>query len=210
MNNKLVSLLSLLCGLLVLVIAGEWWYAQHNRAELLSGTSSSMGTVDSEEMPSVDLAGQPEASYVDLVDRPLFIKGRRPVAELPKQQGQANAVAVKFDWLLVGVYTSEKKLQALLVRDTKKVPKDNYRKLPVGSILDGWTLSKIDKDQVVFSQDGSEKILQLRKPKAKQEANKTNNPNNPEQQQPEPEEINQEVPSPEFEPEPTEEPIENE
>jgi len=97
-----------------------------------------------------------------------------------------------------------------LVRDARKIPKDNYRKLPEGSVLDGWTLSKIGKDQVVFTQDGGgEKVLQLRKPKAKQEPNKANNPNNPEQQ-PVSEDVNQEAPPPEFEPEPTEEPIENE
>jgi len=88
MNNKLISVLSAICAALVLVIAGEWWYAQHNRTQLLVRGQRQHGTVDTEEMPSVDLTGQPEESYADLVDRPLFIKGRRPVAETPTNKAR--------------------------------------------------------------------------------------------------------------------------
>jgi len=207
MNNKLISALTVVGSLLMLIIISEWWYAQHARTQLLSGVDDTQVKVALDEMPSVDLTEQPEESYVDLVARPLFIKGRKPVEEVAQKQNQINAVAVKFDWLLIGVYTSEKKWQALLVRETKKIPKDNYRKITEGSDLDGWKLTQIDKDKVVLTQDGNEKILPLRKPKLKQLPN-TAAPGQP----PLTEGAVPEEPTPELEPElePTEEPINDE
>lgn len=209
MNNKLISALTAVGGLLILIIIGEWWYAQHTRTQLLSGVDGEQIKAALDEMPSVNLTGQAEESYVDLVARPLFIKGRKPVEEVAQKQNQINAVAVKFDWLLIGVYTGENKLQALLVRETKKIPKDNYRKITEGSDLDGWKLTKIDKDKVVFTQDGNEKILPLRKPKLKQLPNNAAAPGQPPLTEGTEGAVPEPTPElePESEPEPTEEPI---
>ncbi|MDD5274562.1 MAG: hypothetical protein PHR16_00575 [Methylovulum sp.] len=213
MNNKLISVLAGVAAVLVLIVIGEWWYAQQVKASLLNAVVTPQKHTVEDAMPSIDLTGQREEDYVDLVDRPLFIKGRKPVDEPDPKQTQASAVAVKFDWALNGVYTTKKGLSALFSRATMKVPKDNFRKLSEGGDLDGWKLTEIHYDHVVLTQDSTEKELLLRKPKLKQlPTTKANNAPQPPgqgkdipQPQPEPE---PEV-EPEAEPEPTDESIEN-
>jgi hypothetical protein len=170
MNTKLITLLAAICGVLMLVILAEWGYAQYSRQQLLSEDLGKQANAALDEMPTANLTEQPEDSYQDLVTRPLFITGRRPVKETLSGVNLANAVAVKFDWVLIGVYTSDQQLHALLVRTAlmPNVPsKQNYRRLLVGADLDGWKLTEIGTDKVIFNQEGMEKILPLRKAKPK-------------------------------------------
>lgn len=208
MNSKLVSVLTGVCAVLILIILGEWWYAQQARTQLLTAKVAASTQASDDEMPDIDLTSQTEESYTDLVERPLFIKGRRPVAETDSKETQVNAVAGKFDWVLNGVYTTKKGLSALFSRATVKVPKDNYRKIPEGGDLDGWKLTEIHNDRVTLTQDSGQKELLLRKPKLKQLPDKKNNvppPPVPAEGGGVPEQ--EVVPEPEFES--TEESIEN-
>lgn len=209
MNSKLVSALSGVCVALILVIIGEWWYAEHTRTQLLTAVTAASKQAADDEMPDIDLSGQTEESYADLVARPLFIKGRKPVDEPDPKQTQVNTIAVKFDWVLNGVYTTKKGLSALFSRATQKVPKDNYRKLLEGGDLDGWKLTEIHQDHVVLSQDSSQKELLLRKPKLKQLPEKKPNVPPPPAEDTQGEEVEEPVPEPEPEFESPEETIEN-
>lgn len=110
---------------------------------------------------------QPEGSYVDLVARPLFIKGRRAVEEPTPEAEQAVAKLENFDWQLTGVYASNKKVSALFSRSKSKLSKDNNRKMTVGDDLDGWKVTEINKDKVTLTQGSNTKELLLRKPKLK-------------------------------------------
>ena len=171
MNNKLVSVLAGICLALILIIIGEWLYAINSQKQLLNSASSlETKKYQLDEMPVIELTGKSEESYADLVTRPLFIKGRKPVDEPTPEEKKnaAAAVAVKFDWVLNGVYTKRKTLSALFSRATSKVPKDNFRKKIVGEDLDGWKLTEIYKDKVILKQGSEEKELLLRKPKLKE------------------------------------------
>lgn len=167
MNSKLISVLATACGLLILIIIGEWVYALQAQKQLLLSTPSTKTQVSHDEMPVIELTQRSEESYTDLVARPLFIKGRKPVDEPNVKENEAVAVTVKFDWLLNGVYSSRKSLKAFFSRATAKVPKDNYRKLTIGEYLDGWKLAEIHTDRVIFMQSSEQKELLLRKPKLK-------------------------------------------
>ncbi len=205
MNNKLISVLASVAAVLILIVLVEWWYALHVRSELLTAVVTTQKQTAEDTMPDIDLTAQREDDYADLVDRPLFIKGRRPVDEPDPKQTETSAVAVKFDWTLNGVYTTKKGLSALFSRATLKVPKDNFRKISEGGDLDGWKLTEIHQDHVVLVQDATEKELLLRKPKLKQLPNNKANTTSPPPAQGE---IVLETP-PEPEVEPTDESIEN-
>lgn len=168
MNSKLIKLLASVCIGLCLIIAAEWLYASYMRHRLLTSIGSEKPQdYESDELPEIDLEKQPEDSYVDLVARPLFIKGRRPVNEPSPEAEQAGAKSDSFDWQLSGIYSAKKTFSALFSRSKSKVAKDNHRKLTVGEELDGWKLTEINKDSVMLKQGGSEKELLLRKPKLK-------------------------------------------
>lgn len=168
MNNKLIKLLVSACISLCLIIAGEWLYASYMRHRLLTSISSEKRQdYKADELPVIELTKQPEENYVDLVARPLFIKGRRAVDEPSIETVQGAAKSESFDWQLTGVYSTKKTVSALFSRSKSKVAKDNYRKISVGDDLDGWKLIEINKDRAMLKQGNNEKELLLRKPKLK-------------------------------------------
>lgn len=169
MNTKLVKLLVTICIGLSLVIAGEWLYARYSQQRLLTSiVSAKQQDYKTDELPGIELTKQPEDSYVDLVARPLFLKGRKPVDEPLPETEQAVATADSFDWQLNGIYSSQKLVSALFSRaNTKTAGKDRSRKITVNDDLDGWKLTEIRKDRVILKQGGNQKELLLRKPKSK-------------------------------------------
>ena len=179
MNSKFVSLLASVCILFALIIIGEWFYAVRAQKQALGSTPSAEIKRSHDEMPELELTRQSEESYVDLVARPLFIKGRRPVDEPSQEDAQTFGAVDTFDWQLSGVYSSKKGLFALFSRSTKKVPKDNYRKISTGNDLDGWKLTEIHYDKVLLKQGSQQKELLLRKPKPKELSKKATMPNLP-------------------------------
>ena len=202
MNSKFIFVLASVCALFSLIIVGEWFWAAHTQKQILTSITSVDTKKSNDEMPSIELTRQSEESYTDLVVRPLFIKGRKPVAETSPEEAQAQNMAVvkTFDWQLSGVYTTKKGLFALFSRSTSKVAKDNYRRIGAGADLDGWKLDKIFEDRAVLKQGSQQKELPLRKIKPKDPSKRSNvpqMPNNPQTQ-------------PELQPEPIPEPAEGE
>lgn len=182
MNSKLVSVLAAVCISCILIITGEWLYAKHEQKQLLTSVTPAEIKAPAEEMPGLELTRKDEASYTDLVSRPLFLKGRRPVNEPVSEEAQAGATLNNFDWKLDGVYSTKKGFSALFSRAKSKASKDNHRRIGVGVALDGWKLAEVHLDRVVFSQGDQQKELLLRKPKAKEpskDPNISNRPNNP-------------------------------
>jgi hypothetical protein len=168
MNSKLIKLLVTICIGLCVVIAGEWLYASYMQHRLLTSIASEKPQdYKADELPEIELTSQTEDSYVDLVARPLFVKGRRPVDEPVTGTAQAASKSEVFDWQLTGVYSTKKAVSALFSRSKSKVSKDNHRKITVGDDLDGWKLTEINKDRAVLKQGSNEKELLLRKPKLK-------------------------------------------
>lgn len=168
MNKKLITLFVSVCIILCLIIACEWLFARYSQHRLLTSISSEKRQdYKADELPTIELTKQSEDSYIDLVARPLFIKGRRAVEEPSPESEQAAAKSENFDWQLTGVYGTDKKVSALFSRAKTKVTKDNSRKLKVGDDLDGWQLTEINKDKVMLKQSSNDKELLLRKPKLK-------------------------------------------
>ena len=192
-----MSVLASVCIVSVLIIIGEWFYAVRAQKHVLTSTTSMEAKVSHDEMPGLELTRQSEASYTDLVSRPLFIKGRKPVDEPSPEEEQTIAVANNFDWQLSGVYTTKKGLSALFSRSNSKVPKDNHRKISIEADLDGWKLTEIHQDKAILKQGSQQKELLLRKPKLKELPNKSRAPNMPN------------IPQPEVSPQPAEGEFEN-
>ena len=118
MNSKLVSMLASVCIVCALIIIGEWFYAVRAQKQTLTSTTSAETKISHDEMPGIELTRQSEESYEDLVARPLFIKGRKPVDEPSPEEAQAVGAANTFDWQLNGVYSTKKGLSALFSRST--------------------------------------------------------------------------------------------
>jgi hypothetical protein len=184
MNSKLLAGLVYFCIACILIIISEWFYASWTEKTILTSLTPTNTKISPEEMPHIELNEQPEESYVDLVARPLFIKGRKPVDEPSPEETQNALMPVVFDWELNGVYTTTKGLSGLFSRSKTKVVKDNYRKIGIGADLDGWKIVEIYQDKALLKQGAQEKELLLRKIKPKDPSKKTTNLNTPNTPQP--------------------------
>ena len=188
MNSKLIAGLASFCIACILIIIGEWLYASWTEKTILTSLTSTDKKLSPDEMPHIELNEQPEESYVDLVARPLFIKGRKPIDKPSPEAIQNALVPVVFDWELNGVYTTANGLSALFSRSKTKVAKDNYRKIGIGAELDGWKIVEIYQDKALLKQGTQEKELLLRKIKPKDPSKKTTNLNTPNTSPPKPQE----------------------
>ncbi len=177
MNRKRLSLLAAICIVCILIIISEWLYGLWAEKQALNSTDASHIELSVDKMPVIDLLNQPEENYVDLVTRPLFIKGRRPVKELsPEATLAAGTIAITFDWQVNGIYTTPKGVSALFSRSTAKTTKNAHRKLTIGAELDGWKLTEIHMDRVLLEQNNQPKELLLQKPKPKESSKNPNTP----------------------------------
>ena len=178
MNQKLIKLLAAISAGLCLVIVCEWFYAIYAQKKLLASVlEPDKHNSAAVQLPTLELTKQPETAYAELVSRPLFIPGRRPVAEANTNDTKpAVTTNQAFNWALNGVYTHKDGLYALLSRTSAKVAKDNFRKVTKDADVDGWKLTEIDSDKAIFSQGDQRKELPLRKPKPKTAPNAPNNP----------------------------------
>lgn len=178
MNLKLIKFLGGICAGLCFIILCEWIYAVYAQKQLIASLSApDKKKKPAIELPAIELTKQPETSYVELVTRPLFISGRRPVAEPNPNETKPAVVANQaFNWALNGVYTRKNELYALFSRTSGKVAKDNFRKVAKDGDIEGWKLTEIENDKVTLSLGDQKKELPLRKPKPKTPASTPDNP----------------------------------
>ncbi|MGR8979516.1 MAG: hypothetical protein ACU84H_05435 [Gammaproteobacteria bacterium] len=169
MNINIVKFFAIVGALLSVLILTEWIISKFAENSLLESNFSNKRQAPlSNEIPGINLKEKSEESYADFVNRPLFIKGRRPVETSPEQADFKPGSDI-FDWQLNGVYTTDQGLSALFSRTrATKDAKDKFRKLKENDDLDGWKLAEILKDKVILKQDGETKELLLSKPKPKE------------------------------------------
>jgi len=186
-NPKIIQLVSAIGAAMLLIIMLEWMAAKFAENRLLSSIESPVAAKVAEDIvPEVDLEAKTEESYADLVSRPLFLKGRRPVEENTPENEKEQLGSETFDWRLDGIYTGKNGLSALLSRSKEgaaspiaagavppaaggsKDKPDKYRRVAEDEDLDGWRLTEIKPDRVVFELGVETKELVLRKPKPKE------------------------------------------
>ena len=167
MNRPTLFVLIVLNALFIVVLGAEFLTSTETTS-IISPLKTD--NVESEESAlEFDLTAMSEDSYSDLVDRPMFIKGRKPVDE-PESESAPTTEMKKveaFFWDLTGIFTTPKGATAFFSRTNAKVLKDNYRKSKIGEELDGWKMIEIHTDNVVLTQMNETKTLMLRKEKPK-------------------------------------------
>ncbi len=160
MNNIIKGLIAL-CSLLLLVLFVEWALIEPTKQATVESTAveKSQGLTD---LPKLVLAKQAVESYSQMVERPLFIQGRKPVAEDGEEQAVNEDVGEIEDLVLLGIYSIKGKTNALF---NKKGKDRKYLKKSEGEDVAGWLLKEIKPDRVVLEQRGNKQTVMLRKPK---------------------------------------------
>jgi|GEM_PF-1417755 len=108
------------------------------------------------ELPVID-------SYTDLVERPLFVEGRRPLEkpdetlqQTDKQQGESLRAK------LMGIYSGSDGTTALILNAEGK-----YVRVKKHDSVDGWQVDALFPDRVTLKQGVETQDLKLHKPKPK-------------------------------------------
>ena len=179
MTSKLLNAQYLACGLLAVVAVLEWVYGQYAQQHLLAAINAPVSSDYAEEtIPSLTAIQTELLTSNQLVERPLFIEGRKPlIQESEISAPQATDLGQLEDWALIGVYLKDKQQTALFskVNEAKK-----YLKIKEQQSIAGWKLKEIQSDRVILlNHSGQTQSLMLRKPRAQHlpppAANKLNN-----------------------------------
>ncbi|MBS3951352.1 MAG: hypothetical protein KGZ88_00120 [Methylomicrobium sp.] len=167
-NVGLIKLQAGACALLLVLIAGEWWYWASSSDEVEPDGAVVSPAYVEQAFPELKLDQQTEDSYVDLVSRPLFIEGRRPVPEADTDNSPNAMSSEVLEWELTGVYTTRQKQSVLLRRIKIQPNQKSHIKISKDQEVDGWKLTQILPDKAVLERGGETTELILRKPKLKE------------------------------------------
>ncbi len=164
MNSRFIRWQLWFIGGLVLILLLEWWYFVTNRNELQALLNKSIQSeYQADELPELDLPEHTAESFSAIVERPLFIEGRKPLPEKAPDAPVAAETGQLDEWLLIGIYTDKNKRQFALFRKQNEAKK--FLKLTKDQMISGWQLKIIQGDRVVLEQGGQEKPLMLLKPR---------------------------------------------
>jgi hypothetical protein len=159
--NRLLIVLSLF---FVLVLVYQW----QDYADPLIKRGGAADAIDlpaeSGEAAVPTIRSAPLASFDEVVQRPLFIEGRRPPPEVeapPEDEKPKLPPQVKTRPRL--------SLTAILIVDNQKQAvfrtvekKQALQNVAVGEEIDGWVVSDIQSTQVKLTQGGAEEVFLLR------------------------------------------------
>ena len=166
MNIKFLKLQLAVCALLSLILLAEWVVGISNQRSLQQSLRYAQDEQQTGlELPVIDTAPLAATSYSELVERPLFIEGRRPLPEAPTENNQTVELGQIDDWELIGIYNKGKQPIALF---SKKNEAKKYLKVGNDQMVSGWALKEILPDRVTLQQAGQQKMLLLRKPRSEE------------------------------------------
>lgn len=160
--NKRLYLQLLICVALSLVLGGEWAVGKFSRDRLQTVLDTKIQSdYQAEDLPQLAFPKSGPDGFSDVVERPLFIEGRKPLAEAVENAETVENGQID-DWSLIGIYTQNKQ-QLALFRQQSAAGK--FLKLHQDQHLLGWQLQQIQSDRVVLQQGSQQKTVMLRKPR---------------------------------------------
>ncbi|PPD35899.1 MAG: hypothetical protein CTY19_02310 [Methylomonas sp.] len=163
MNQRLLNWQLLACAALSVILVAEWAIGEANHSQLQATLDKTvLADYQSDALPELDLAKQASESYNAIVERPLFIEGRKPIAEQAADSPAAADNGQLDDWLLIGVYNKGERKLALFRKQNEA---KSFLKITENQSVSGWQLIQIQADRVLLQQGGQQKSIMLRKPR---------------------------------------------
>ncbi len=100
--------------------------------------------------------------YEEIIERPLMVKGRRPISENTGPSSNDVVSNTKMNMVLMGVVMTPQGMTALIKDNQGK-----YQRVQLDGSVDGWSVVDLQEDKVIVNQGGDSHELMLRKPKPK-------------------------------------------
>lgn len=164
MNRTLFKWQLISAAILLFALFVEWSFTEFSRGELQEILNQTIAAdYQAEPLPSLEPPKQLSGNFMGVVERPLFIEGRKPLAETVETGvGTATETGQIDDWLLIGIYNRDKRQWALFRKQNEA---KKFLKLNEQQMISGWRLKQIQFDRVILQQGVQEKALMLRKPR---------------------------------------------
>jgi hypothetical protein len=164
MNLKLIKLQAVLCAIFTFMLIAEWGYGDYSNKQLQESMKFSLNDGDQgDELPKLAVHKSNGSEFTELLERPLFLEGRKPLAEVVADAAPAADVGQIDDWLLMGIFNKDKRPIALFA---KRNEAKKYHKYTTEQQISGWVLKDIQADRVILQQGPQQKTVLLRKPRA--------------------------------------------
>lgn len=169
---KVALVFAALSGFFCLLLAGEWWYGQSFREEMLADLFKvNKAEFEMQPIPEYPFIRVPADQFTNFVERPVFFEGRKPIDKIIDANVQQEPVikppTEPFDYLLTGIINTPKGIRVLFQDPKASVYADRFKKLKQGDSLAGWKLIEIQTDQVKMQSDSETKEILLLKAKPK-------------------------------------------
>lgn len=164
MNGVLLKYQLTACGIFGAVLLLEMGLGELSLSQLRAALNAKIDTeYQSDPLPVLELQKQLPESYNSIVERPLFIEGRKPLPETG-QEGTEDAADTSQldDWELIGLYSTDSKPLALF---RKKNEAKEYLRISEQQTISGWQLIEIQPDKAILQLGGQQKSVMLRKPR---------------------------------------------
>ncbi len=166
-----LTLIFVLISLILLVLlAVQAYYGQQYREqyiqELLNVKSAGF---EMQELPSYHVSDYAIDDYAEIVERPLFFKGRRPVdpEDVADTEVTTATVPKELGLKLIGVIKTPENAYALFNDPRAKPDEDKFPRLKRGEKIKGWLVQEIKPDRVIMVANGDTEEILLAKPRPK-------------------------------------------
>lgn len=158
--------LAVACVLFGLVILFEWTGYRKEAGEMekrLGAAGEEAGLV-LESRAQANFALRPIDDYAEMVERPLFVEGRKPPVLTAEENPlpAAGNILEPLKAQLMGVVATPEGMTILFVDS-----KGEYRRARQGGDLEGWRIREVKTDRIVLERGNGVEELLLRKPKPK-------------------------------------------
>lgn len=159
MNSNFIKLLFALCVFFLVILLIEFNFIGLSSEQLEGNPQRKTENSKPTELPQIKLSKPPEDNYADMTERPLFVKGRKPMTGMADDSPVEVYGAIE-DLILVGVFSKDEGLVALI--NQKKSDKE-FVKAAEGQDVSGYFLKEIHADHIILERDGRKQRLPLRK-----------------------------------------------
>lgn len=146
----------------------QYGYGKNYRDELLKKLENKQSSgFDMQTIPDYQASYKMLTDYNDMVERPLFFKGRKPIEPKESSDDSESIIAEKLNYELTGIISVPNDLYCLLQEKNSRDRTNKFKKLREGDEIDGWSIKEIKPDHVIVGTDSESEKLKLAKPKMK-------------------------------------------
>ena len=168
----MLTLVFVVCSVLIFILMGlQAIYSDSSREQLLQEIDNVQSSGFSlQEVPSTQFKEHAINDFHEMVERPLFFVGRKPIVLEDADAAEETVVvevkpAEDISMALIGIINTPAGVYALFHDPKAKSDEPKFKRLKQNQDINGWTIKEIKHDRVIISADKNTDEILLAKPR---------------------------------------------